>query len=370
LSQLEPLPTPRSSRRKLIKRAIKLAIGLLVAIGLAYAVDASIKQWRAETSKIEIRLEELDRQWATADSEPQRQALQQERAQLSQGMPSLVRLNWSLIGLAGLLYGIGLVPNGLLLHNALHALGQRPRLTTSIAAHLLGHVGKYVPGKAMVVVLRAGSLSRDGVRLAPATIAIFLETFMMMAVGAAIAASIVIWLPVPSWISLLALGTAVAASLPTLPPILRIAAAKVSRSSELKEDTRIGYGLFAAGWAWSLLTWALIGASFTAVILAIPTPLELPPPATIYAIGTAAISLAVVIGFASLLPGGAGIRELVLTTILSVSLGPAHGLLAAIAARILYLALEAGLAAACWLWLRHTQPVTNLPHVVNSTPEH
>ena len=67
---------------------------------------------------------------------------------------------------------------------------------------------------------------------------------------------------------------------------------------------------------------------------------------------TAAISLAVVIGFASLLPGGAGVRELVVTTVLSVVIGPSHAILAAIAARIMFAVCEAFVALCCWIWLR------------------
>jgi uncharacterized membrane protein YbhN (UPF0104 family) len=140
--------------------------------------------------------------------------------------------------------------------------------------------------------------------------------------------------------------------LPTLPPILKRIAARVSKVSLVKVESRIGMGIFAAGWGWFLLSWALIGASFTCLIVAIPSPS--PPPSVIqlYAIATAAIGLAIVIGFASLLPGGAGVRELVLTTVLGVSIGLAHGLLAAIAARILFMLVEVVLAGVAWLWLR------------------
>ncbi len=88
------------------------------------------------------------------------------------------------------------------------------------------------------------------------------------------------------------------------------------------------------------------------LIIAIPTSSELPSWGELYAIATAAICLAMVIGFASLLPGGAGVRELVLATVLGVSLGSVHGILAAIAARILFIVVEAALAGSFWLWLR------------------
>jgi len=218
------------------------------------------------------------------------------------------------------------------------------------------------------VVLRVGALRRDEVASVPATISIFLETFLMMAVGAAVAGAIVVWLPVPLWISIASIAIAVFASLPTLPPVLRIAAAKVSHLKSIADDPRIGTRLFVAGWGWSLLAWILIGASFTALVLAIPTARQLPTLMQLYATSTAAIALAIVIGFASLLPGGAGIRELVLTTIYSVSLGTAHGLLAAIAARIVFLLVEALLALAGWWWLRHDRLSTaSLPPAPTSS---
>ena len=141
--------------------------------------------------------------------------------------------------------------------------------------------------------------------------------------------------------------------------------------------TRIGEdGLFMAGWAWSSLSWLLIGASFTLLVAAIPgftiaDAEDMPGVVELYLVCTAAISLAVVIGFASLLPGGAGIRELVVTTVLAVSLGATHAILAAIAARVVFAVVEGFVAMCCWLWLRlsggeslHTPPITPGPRGV------
>ena len=134
-------------------------------------------------------------------------------------------------------------------------------------------------------------------------------------------------------------------------PVLSLAAKRFTHS-----DRPLPPGaatrLFVAGWICSLASWLLIGASFTAITYAIPSGTPMPPLATGYAVSTAAISLAMVIGFASLLPGGAGIRELVLTTVLGVSLGPAHGLIAALTARLVFLVVEAVWGSFAWLWLR------------------
>jgi uncharacterized membrane protein YbhN (UPF0104 family) len=174
----------------------------------------------------------------------------------------------------------------------------------------------------------------------------------MMAVGAAVGGVITWWMPVPRWIAGLAAIAAVAASLPTLPPMMKMVAARVTKVEVENVNSSQLNRLFFEGWCWSVLSWLLIGASFTCLLVAIPSSTSLPAPMQLYAIGTAAICLAMVVGFASLLPGGAGVRELVLTTVLGVSIGTAHGLLAAIAARIVFIVVECTLALAASAWLR------------------
>ena len=350
-----PATRPPPGRRAIFIRAAKWLIAVAVVVGLYLAAQSALLQWKEETGKVDQRILEIDQRLAQIESGREFERLQQEREHLQATVPRLVNLHWSRIALAGLLYALGLLPPSMLLHRALVSLGQHPRLGTTVAAQTLGHVGKYVPGKAMVIVLRAGALSRDGVRPLAATVSVFLETFLMMAVGAAVAGVVVLWLPVPKWISFGADCVAVLASLPTFPPIMKRVAARVSKVSLTEVKSNIGFGLFAAGWGWSLLSWALIGASFTCLITAIPSPA---PPSSLlqlYAIATAAISLAIVIGFASLLPGGAGVRELVLTTVLGVSIGAVHGLLAAIAARILFMVVEVIVAGISWAFLKYTR---------------
>ena len=234
-----------------------------------------------------------------------------------------------------------------------------------------------------------------------------METLMMMAVGGAIATLVVIWLPLPKWITGLSVIAALVSSLPTFPPIMTWFSQKLLQRKDahepssqtvsveatsgetiriehpqspdgldrpvdsLQQDSptapadrtnaaansdqfnRLSWGLFFTGWLLQLSTWVLIGLSFTLVVLAIPINDTLPSIFQLYAISTAAISLAIVTGFASLLPGGAGVRELVLATVLGIMLSPAHGLLAAILVRLVHLAVEAFTAACSWLWLRY-----------------
>ncbi len=390
-----------------LKRIIKTTIFVAVVIGLIFSLKKATVQWEAQRQTVQASIDEIERSLSeTADSD-QRKQLEDKRRVLLRTLPSFGNLDWSHILLASLTYALGLVPAAVLLHLSVTRFGHRPKLSTSIAAHLLGHVGKYVPGKALVVILRAGVLGRAGVPLRDATVCIFMETLMMMAVGGAIATLVVIWLPLPKWITGLSAIAALVSSLPTFPPIMTWFSQKLLQRKDahepssqtvsveatsgetiriehpqspdgldrpvdsLQQDSptapadrtnaaansdqfnRLSWGLFFTGWLLQLSTWVLIGLSFTLVVLAIPINDTLPSIFQLYAISTAAISLAIVTGFASLLPGGAGVRELVLATVLGIMLSPAHGLLAAILVRLVHLAVEAFTAACSWLWLRY-----------------
>jgi uncharacterized membrane protein YbhN (UPF0104 family) len=336
------------------KTVAKWSIAAVVAVGLVFATRQSIDQWQTESAKLQSEIDTITQRLADSVIGQDRAELERAKEQLQRSLPRVANLHWGKIGLAALFYGIGLVPASFVLRRALAGLDEHPRLGTTIAAQLLGHAGKYVPGKAMVIVLRIGALSVDGVKPMATTIAVFVETFMMMAVGAAVAGFVVLWLPVPAWIMALALMFALLASVPTSPPILKRVATRIAKVDVAELDSPIGSELVIRGWCWSLLAWLMLGASFALLISALPAADPMPPTIQLYAIATAAISLAMVVGFASLLPGGAGVRELVLITVLGVSLGTAHGLLAAIAHRIMSIIVECVLACGSWLWLRYT----------------
>ncbi|MEM9646315.1 MAG: lysylphosphatidylglycerol synthase transmembrane domain-containing protein [Planctomycetota bacterium] len=400
-------------------RWLKFVVFACVLAGLALAVQKAMRQWDQQIDAGNSVVAELDAQIVQARRESDRQALkdsngistrladhareseplaelQQRRREALAAVPRLRNLNWTRIAWAALIYAVALLPPGLLLHQALHSLGQSCRRKTAVAAQVMGHAGKYVPGKAMVIVLRVGTLRGDGVAMLAGTTAVFLETLLMMAVGGTIAGILIIVLPVPSWIRWSALGIALAAGLPTLPPILQRVLHQVwrakrssremqtssegSKPEEGKGDARDGsasteppggvganpaapldrmggiatWKLFCAGWGYSALAWFAIMSSFFCLVTALPASMNESSPSTweLALVSGAAISLAMVVGFASLIPGGAGVRELVLTTVLGVSVGAAPALLAAIMVRLLFLAVECFAAAVAWGWLR------------------
>ena len=96
-------------------------------------------------------------------------------------------LSPSWLALSGGLYLLALLPEGLFWHWALKALGQDVGLLETLRAYYIGHLGKYVPGKAMVIVLRTGLIHSHRVDTSIAVASVFLETLTMMAVGACIA---------------------------------------------------------------------------------------------------------------------------------------------------------------------------------------
>ena len=337
-----------------IKTLVKITVAVLVAIGLFLAIRSAVDSWNTQSAAIQLSLQDLQSEIDSETNPEQRIALQTQADQLASQIPSMSNLRWNTLFLAGVLYAAGLLPSAAVLRINCGLFGSTPRWSTATAAQLLGHLGKYVPGKAMVVVIRAGVLSRDKVGLLAATTGIFAETFLMMAMGAAIACAVTWFMPVPSWVILSAMAMSVLAFTPTLPPVMRRIIQRMGKTSSL-DTARIDWRWAGKTWVLTAISWGLIGASFSAVVASIPGANDLPSLTGLFAVSTAAIGLALVAGFASLLPGGAGVRELVLYTILGIAVDPAQAIFAAIAARIVFLIVEIFFGTLSWIWLKLEQ---------------
>ena len=84
-----------------------------------------------------------------------------------------------------------------------------------------------------------------------------------------------------------------------------------------------------------------MGASLFSVLLAFPGS---HPGLSDFPLVLACVSLAVVTGFVSLLPGGLGVRELVMVPLLGGLVGPVTAVAAAVVLRLVWLVAELGLA--------------------------
>jgi len=255
-----------------------------------------------------------------------------------------VDLGW--LCLAAVSYVAGLAPCWVFWHRTLWAMGQRPRWQESLRAHWIGHLGKYIPGKAMVVVLRTGLVYSERVNRTVAATSVFVETLTMMAVGAFVAAVCLLLTNQNVLLMWLAVGMMVGSGAPTLPPIFRrlVRLLQVRRANPQIDEAIAGvdYRLMAFGWSIISVGWVLMGVSLWATLQAIPgaglSLREVP-------LLVATVGLAMVAGFVSLIPGGLGARDYVLMKLLAPHCGAHVALMSAVLLRVVWLLSEVVLSA-------------------------
>jgi uncharacterized membrane protein YbhN (UPF0104 family) len=266
---------------------------------------------------------------------------------------------------AVVVYVLALVPFGVFYWRLMAAsptpIGPYP----SIRAYFISHLGKYVPGKALVVVMRAGLSAPHGARVATAAIASFYETLLMMGVGGLLAAALgglttrmAIHLPLGSNVELdvplFAIGIAVGGMFAVM--VLPRVFSKLTRWAtgpfpRVGPDAlpRIDRWLYIEGICLATLGWMLLGLSQVAVLVSI-LPEGLPLSAWSTAI--ASVALATVAGFViPISPGGLGIREWVLWTALASVIERDHAVVAALLLRLAWVIGEV-LAAAVLFAIR------------------
>jgi len=186
---------------------------------------------------------------------------------------------------------------------------------------------------------------------------VFYETFTTMAVGALLGAIIAALSGASIWLIAAAVGGAILVGVPTTPAIfsrlMRLLPVKSSQMDQNHSPFHIPHSAFARGWLTIAIGWFLAGMSLWATVRAVGiddyfSVSQMP----LYA---ATISLAVVLGFISMLPAGIGVRDLALMQLLAPHLdqstdhnGPAMALIAVVILRLAWLAAETLLAAALY----------------------
>jgi uncharacterized membrane protein YbhN (UPF0104 family) len=261
------------------------------------------------------------------------------------------------LALAGVLYLLGIALSAFYWQRLLRELGQRPTLATVVRAYYLGHLGKYLPGKAWALFLRTTLSTGPGVRIGVAVLTSFYEVLATMAAGVLLAAVLFALLLPPgsaalNWATLrsqltwesaekfardrevlvaLALLLLIPTGGPILPPVFnRI----VYRLSVLKNIAsrqpggeinpaslpRVRFGSLFEGLVLAAGGWLLLGASLWAVLAGI---LREPPTWQwdVWCRYSAMTALAYVAGFVIVVvPGGLGVREFFLTLFLTAEL--------------------------------------------------
>ncbi|MEX0793075.1 MAG: lysylphosphatidylglycerol synthase transmembrane domain-containing protein [Pirellulaceae bacterium] len=297
------------------------------------------------------------------------QNLQKAIVQVQDEGFQFAELRWPFLVAAGLIYLIGSLPAGMFWYRLMRAMGQRPELGSVFRAFYIGHLGKYVPGKALVVVLRTALVRGDSIQRTVVATAVFSETLTMVAVGGVYAAVLIaLFFTHQTALLALALIIAVGGVIVTSPPIFRkiVLVLRVAKlHPEIQENLKgLSWPVMLWGWAANLVGWSLLGGSLFAVMHAIPAAdLHLSGIVRSFPLLTATICLAMVAGFISPLPGGVGVREWVIIEMLAPDFGPVIAVVSAVLLRMTWL-----LAEVLFAMILYPLPLGTDPHAVSENP--
>jgi uncharacterized membrane protein YbhN (UPF0104 family) len=263
-------------------------------------------------------------------------------------------LDPGLLAASGLLYLLGLACCGAFFWRVLGASAGPVSLAAAERAYLISHLAKYVPGKAMVVVVRSGLVVPAGARAATAAFATLYETLVMMAAGGLVAAAAFAFAPQQSVTINVSTRGSIALPLVVLAALAGAGFAvlvwprwfgtlagwirKPFRNLGPEVLPRLTPGLLALGLGLSAVAWVLLGLSQVAVLRALEPALA-PPGVWPAVVGS--VALATVAGFAvPIAPGGLGVREWVLWTSLGSAIDADRAVVAALVLRLVWVAAE------------------------------
>lgn len=271
------------------------------------------------------------------------------------GQPELgtLDLHFGWLAASGGLYLCGIGFAAWYWYRLLQIFGDRPALFRTFRAYFIGHLGKYVPGKAWALWLRGGLVRGPDVRIGVAIITAFYEVLTTMATGALIAALVFLFEPPqvagldwhPLLTGLLLLGLC---GLPLLPVVFNFLTERTAArfpQAEALQLPRLRLMNLAEGILTIAVGWGILGISIWALLQGV---LPEPPALTPWAWGQicAAIGIAYVVGFlAFMLPSGVGVREYFLLSLLGFA-GPEKWIVVAVLLlRLVWTLAEVVLAA-------------------------
>ncbi len=278
--------------------------------------------------------------------------------------------------LAGCAYLVGWLPSVWFWNRLLHVVGGDVSFVDSARAYYCGHLGKYIPGKATVLVIRAGMVKDRGSRAASAALTATYETLGMMGVGVAVAVALSPlilsdsqWLMLPEWLrrlrnmqAVIPLIVAVVAiaSLPLVSRLFTFVAVKLAPShgvdSEARDELKIPTGLLLKGVFAFVLAWACHGLSLGLTVRSIVPQTDV---IAGWPVWMGAASLATAVGFFFIFaPGGIGVREGLLWESLRIQpeISDQQAVVAACLLRLVWFAAEIVAATALYYWFKSNVP--------------
>ncbi len=276
------------------------------------------------------------------------------------------KISWGMLALSVPSAMAGMIPSCFAWQKILNDFGQRVGWKVVFYAYFLGHFGKYVPGKAMAVILRVGALHRHGVAARPAVVSVFIETLTAIASGALLGAILLQFTAFPSSLRYAALASIPFAIVALLPHPFRWFVHRVAKSRIGKMPPKIADAINGRMMIRTVLTsilgWLLQGTALWLVLQALCMSVVdsvqggaiaggFPQVGTFqgWIVCVASMSLGAFVGFLSLLPGGAVARELASTWILSSIVSQPIALLATVIVRLTSILAEMTMIFISWV---------------------
>ena len=287
------------------------------------------------------------------------------RAIADLGKPEFEKHLWNIrpgwLAAAGAFYLAGMLPTAIFSGRLLIALGQPVTLLCALRAFYISQIGKYVPGKAMVIVLRAGLLGGASIEKTVVTASVFIDTLTTMACGCLLATvALICTAPQKLDAILVGAGMLLITGIPAIPAVfarvvrmLGIGRINPGAAERLRgvsgRELALGWLMIAAGWL-------LQGLSLWAVLRAVGATDD--GPLANWPLHTAAAALAVVVGFLTMIPAGFVGREFVLTELMAPVYGPPLAALSALVLRLVWLVAE--VLVSCILYFLGSPPTAGV----------
>jgi hypothetical protein len=230
-----------------------------------------------------------------------------------------VTLHAGWLAASGVLYALALGCSAFFWERLLWALEQRPTFVAAMRGYYVGLLGKYLPGKAWALFLRAGMVKGPEVKQGVAIVTAFYEVFTTMGSGALVATLVFACWPLatnlPVHPALICLLLTLLLGVPLIPAVFNRLIGRLSRRFPDVEGFRLPplhAGTLLLGLVIMACAWVFFGLSLWSVVQAIqdrPLPLD----AAVLARYAAIMGLAYAGGFLVIfVPSGMGIRELIL----------------------------------------------------------
>jgi hypothetical protein len=293
-----------------------------------------------------------------------------------EGSPGDVELHPGWLSLAGVFYALGWLPSAWFWRATMARMGDKVSWPAAVRAYYVGHLGKYVPGKALVPIIRGQMVASPNVRFRSAVLGVVYDSLVMMGVGAEISIALLAFLipddlakapallragaahPAGRWllenpyVLPLAVLAGVALSLPVVGRLFAFVSHKFAPVQDEGDLVRkIDAVLIGKGFLAFCVAWAAHGLSLWATLRGVGASAELSNlPGWV-----ATVSFSMFAGFVAIFsPGGAGVREGFLIELLRTQPGvdPRQAVAGAFVLRAVGMATEVIVAAALYYGLR------------------